>query len=283
MINFIFQLGWILLGENVKCKDNDGLRIGYVPSLEECAIQCMGVSKWFIYAKSDNGNDKCQKLQGCCSSEGCQCYAEETEEYRGKGDLESRLDILESRMARVGSFFLGICGTMENIGSNNEFSNFWKHELHCCVNSEDNKMACLSRYHNDDSTDSIMGLDTFRVGSCDVSDTNDSLCRNDKSEIDLNSMDLEFRVTILEEKVINVGYSFESICNVLVSLNIPDQWQCCVNRNASKLHCSLDDNLKESEITSNAERICDVSNKTPSCEGNISYVSSISQNLSRTL
>ena len=73
MINFIFPSGWTLLGENVKCKDNDGLLLGYVPSLEECAIQCMGVSKWFIYAKSDNGNDKCRKLQGCCTSDGCQC------------------------------------------------------------------------------------------------------------------------------------------------------------------------------------------------------------------
>ena len=66
------KLEWILLGENAKCNSNGGLRFGYVPSLEQCAIKCMGISKWFIYAKSDNGNDKCNK-QGCCTSDGCQC------------------------------------------------------------------------------------------------------------------------------------------------------------------------------------------------------------------
>ena len=31
----------------------------------------MGISQWFIYGKSDNGNDKC--AHGCCNGQGCQC------------------------------------------------------------------------------------------------------------------------------------------------------------------------------------------------------------------
>ena len=42
-----------------------------MPSVNHCAAACLGMTKWFIYGKSENGNDKC--TQGCCNDQGCQC------------------------------------------------------------------------------------------------------------------------------------------------------------------------------------------------------------------
>ena len=44
---------------------------GYLPSIDHCSAACLGISQWFVYGKSDNGNDKC--THGCCNGQGCQC------------------------------------------------------------------------------------------------------------------------------------------------------------------------------------------------------------------
>ena len=178
-----------LLLDLVNVPDDEDLIPEENPSLTSRIIE--------LEVKAENG---LRSLTSICnvieiSKEGIpnECYAEETEEYQGKKDLESRLDILESRVARVGNFFLSICGTLENIGSNSE--SYDSNELHCCVNSEDNKLVCFSRYHYDDSFDSNMSLDTSEIGTCDISDTNNSLCSHHKSDTILDTTDLEFRVT----------------------------------------------------------------------------------------
>ena len=45
-----------------------------MPSVDHCAAACLGMGKWFIYGKSDNGNDKC--TNGCCNGQGCQCFCQ---------------------------------------------------------------------------------------------------------------------------------------------------------------------------------------------------------------
>ena len=42
-----------------------------MPSVNHCAAACLGMTKWFIYGKRENGNDECN--QGCCNDQGCQC------------------------------------------------------------------------------------------------------------------------------------------------------------------------------------------------------------------
>ena len=44
---------------------------GHYPTVDHCAAACLGISSWFIYGKSEFGNDKC--TQGCCNGQGCQC------------------------------------------------------------------------------------------------------------------------------------------------------------------------------------------------------------------
>ena len=69
---------WKFLVRNKKCDGQEEnwkrYNKGHLPSVDHCAAACLGMSKWFIYGKSDNGNDKC--TQGCCSGQGCQCICQ---------------------------------------------------------------------------------------------------------------------------------------------------------------------------------------------------------------
>ena len=73
-MNIVFQ-EWKFLKKNKMCEGTEeGWKRhnrGYLPSIHHCASACSGISQWFVYGKSDNGNDKC--TQGCCNGQGCQC------------------------------------------------------------------------------------------------------------------------------------------------------------------------------------------------------------------
>ena len=71
----MWRLGWTIFKKNKRCEgpEEDWKRHnkGHLPSVNHCAAACLGMTKWFIYGKSENGNDKCN--QGCCNDQGCQC------------------------------------------------------------------------------------------------------------------------------------------------------------------------------------------------------------------
>ena len=60
---------WSLVAKKKRCKDGSRIFKGYLPTLNNCALACKGVSRWFVFGAREFNNDNCQ-------GQLCKCYCE---------------------------------------------------------------------------------------------------------------------------------------------------------------------------------------------------------------
>ena len=75
-MNKILLIGWLALAQRSYCSNAAETFKEYLPTINDCAAACEGEARYFVYGTSENSNSDCEN--GCCNSDGCKCYCQNT-------------------------------------------------------------------------------------------------------------------------------------------------------------------------------------------------------------